>query len=199
MSPLMRNSAPAVTCRMAWFRTRTWTRTWIVAACLVGVATLAASCGGSPSASGHHTDHPSTTTTHSQRTAALAAYRASQVAFDQAIRQADPTVPALAQTMTGAELDSVRRSLVSDQANGIVGRGTVQLHPKLVLISSHRAVIHDCTFSSLELVYKSTGKPVPPATPPQHDGVTATLIQTSAGTWKVSTEHVTEGSCPAGY
>lgn len=199
MFPLMRNSALAVTCRMAWFPSRTRSHTWIAAACLLGIATLAASCGGSPSASGHHTDHPSTTTAHSQRTAALAAYRASQVAFDQAIRQADPTLPGLAQTMTGAELDSVRRSLVSDQASGIVGRGNVEVHPKLASISGDRAVIHDCAFSSLELVYKSTGKPVPPVTPPEHDGVMATLIQTSPGTWKVSTEHVTEGSCPAGY
>jgi hypothetical protein len=194
----MRTSAPAVTCRMAWFPSRTWSRTWTAAACLFGVAALAASCGGSPSASGHHSDHP-TTTTASPGTAALAAYRASQVAFDQAIQQADPTFPALAQTMTGAELDSVRRSLVSDQANGIVGQGDVQVHPKLVSISGDRAVIHDCAFSSLELVYKSTGKPVPPVTPPEHDGVTATLVQTSPATWKVSTEHVTEGSCPAGY
>ncbi len=115
------------------------------------------------------------------------------------MQQANPTLPALAQTMTGSELDSVRRSLVSDQANGIVGQGNVQVHPKLVSMSGDRTVIHDCVFSSLELVYKSTGKPVPPVTPPEHDGVTATLIQTSAGTWKVSTEHVTEGSCPAGY
>lgn len=195
----MRNPAPAVTCRMAWFPSRTWSRTWTGAACLFGAAALVASCGGSPSSSGHHTDQSSTTNARSQDAAVLSAYRASQVAFDQAIQQADPTLAALAQTMTGSELDSVRRSLVSDQANGIVGRGTVQVHPKLVSISGGRAVIHDCTFSSLELVYKSTGKPVPPATPPEHDGVAATLIQTSPGTWKVSTEHVTEGSCPAGY
>ena len=194
----MRTPDPAVTCRMAWYSNRTWCRTGTAAACLLGVATLAASCGGSPSASGRHADHPSTTA-RSQATATLAAYRASQVAFDQAMQQANPTLPALAQTMTGSELDSVRRSLVSDQANGIVGQGNVQVHPKLVSMSGDRTVIHDCVFSSLELVYKSTGKPVPPVTPPEHDGVTATLIQTSAGTWKVSTEHVTEGSCPAGY
>lgn len=194
----MRTPDPAVTCRMGWFSSRTWSGL-VVSACLVGLAVLAASCGGSPSASGHHVDRSSTTTARSQATAALAAYRASQVAFDRAMQQADPTLAALAQTMTGSELDSVRRSLVSDQANGIVGRGSVQVHPKLVSISGGRVVVHDCAFSSLELVYKSTGKPVPPVTPPEHDGVTATLIQTSPGTWKVSTEHVTEGSCPAGY
>lgn len=194
----MRTPDPAVTCRMARLSSRTWSGL-VVAACLVGLAVLAASCGGSPSASGHHVDHPSTTTSRSQATAVLAAYRASQVAFDRAMQQADPTLAALAQTMTGPELDSVRRSLVSDQANGIVGRGTVQVHPKLVSISGGRAVVHDCAFSSLELVYKSTGRPVPPVTSPEHDGVTATLIQTSPGMWKVSTEHVTEGSCPAGY
>ena len=194
----MRTPDPAVTCRMAWLSSRTWSGL-VVAACLVGLAVFAASCGGSPSASGYHADRSSTTTSRSQATAVLAAYRASQIAFDQAIQQADPTLAALARTMTGAELNSVRRSLVSDQASGIVGRGSVQVHPKLVSISGGRAVVHDCAFSSLELVYKSTGKPVPPVTPAEHDGVAATLIQTSPGTWKVSTEHVTEGSCPAGY
>jgi len=131
--------------------------------------------------------------------AVLAAYRAEQAAFQGALQQADPTFPALVQTMTGNQLTSVRRALVSDQTNGIVGRGTSQLNPKVASIQGNQAVVHDCLFSSIELVYSATGKPVPPVTPPEHDGVKATLVQVSPDTWKVSDQNVTEGSCPSGY
>ncbi len=48
-----------------------------------------------------------------------------------------------------------------------------------------------------ELVDKATGKPVPPVTPPENDGVTSTLIRTG-GTWKVSKQTVTDGKCAPG-
>ncbi len=196
----MTRPGAAVTWGMAWPRIRFGTLPMVV---LVAVAVFCASCGGSPSATGGGSTTSSvrstTTSTNAQATGVLAAYRASQAAFDQAIQQADATLPALAQTMTGGELDSVRRSLVADQTNGIVGKGTVQLNPKVISVTGNDAVVRDCLFSSLELVYSATGKPVPPVTPPEHDGVQATLTQTSPGTWKVSGEHVSEGSCPAGY
>ena len=199
MSPLMRNSAPAVTCRMAWFQNRTWSRTWTGAACLLGVATLAASCGGSPSAAGHHTDQSSTTNASSQAATILSAYRAEQAAFEQAVHNADPTLPALAQTMTGAQLDSVRRALIADKANGIVGRGTVQLHPKVSYVHGTQALVLDCAFDSSKLVYAATGKPVPPVTPPEKVGVRSQLTEVSPGVWKVSDQHTSGGSCPSGY
>lgn len=184
----------AVTCGMTRFPSRYRFRLRMAAG-LLAIAGLAAACGGSHSASGHDR---ATTTTNAQAVTVLAAYRAEQAAFEQALQQGNPNLPALDQTMTGAQLVSVRRSLVTDQVNGIVGRGSVQLYPKLVSITDGRAIVHDCLFSSLELVYTATGKPVPPVTPPEHDAVQATLIQT-AGTWKVSDQHVTNGSCPAGY
>jgi len=192
----MRKPAPAVTCGMRWFRSRT--RFDIrVGIGLLAVGGLAASCGGSHSAGGH--SDGSTTTTTSQAAAVLGSYRAEQAAFGQALREGNPNLSALDQTMTGAQLVSVRRTLVTDQVNGIVGRGSVQLYPKLASISANQAIVHDCLFSSLELVYASTGKPVPPVTPPEHDGVQATLVQVAPGTWKVSDQHTTDGSCPAGY
>ena len=39
--------------------------------------------------------------------------------------------------------------------------------------------------------------PVPPITPPENDGVQATLVLTG-GTWKVSKQTVTEGRCAPG-
>jgi hypothetical protein len=54
----------------------------------------------------------------------------------------------------------------------------------------------DCVYSTAELVYKATGKPVPPVTPPENDGVVSTLVLTG-GTWKVSKQTVTDGKCAA--
>lgn len=195
----MRNPAPAVTCRMAWFPSRTWSRTWTGAACLFGAAALVASCGGSPSSSGHHTDQSSTTNARSQDAAVLSAYQAEQAAFEQAVDNADPTLPTLAQTMTGTQLTSVERSLVADKTNGIVGRGTVQLHPKVSYVRGTQALVLDCAFDSSELVYAATGKPVPPVTPPEKVAVRSQLTEVSPGVWKVSDQHTSGGSCPPGY
>jgi len=196
----MTRSGGAVTWGMARFRTRFRSLPIVV---LVVLAAFSASCGGSNSATGGGStttsDRPTTSATSPQTSAVLAAYRAEQAAFQGALQLADPTFPALAQTMTGNQLTSVRRALVSDQTNGIVGRGTSQLNPKVASIQGNQAVVHDCLFSSIELVYSATGKPVPPVTPPEHDGVKATLVQVSPDTWKVSDQNVTEGSCPSGY
>jgi hypothetical protein len=194
----MRNPPRAVTCRMAWFPSRPWLRPATVV-CLLAVAALLASCGGSPSASGHHTDQSSTTTAKSQASAVLAAYRAEQSAFEQAVDSADPTLPALAQTMTGAQLNSVRRALAADKVNGIVGRGTVQLHPKASYVRGTHALVLDCAFDSSELVYVATGKPVPPVTPPEKVAVRSQLTEVSPGVWKVSDQHTSGGSCPPRY
>ncbi|MDA8283448.1 MAG: hypothetical protein M0Z42_09190 [Actinomycetota bacterium] len=183
---------------MAWFSRRTRPRS-ASAAILLAVGALAASCGGSPSIGGTRRDHRSSTTTHSQAAAVLAAYRAEQAAFEQAVDRADPTLGALAQTMTGAQLASVRRVLVADKTDGIVGRGSVQLHPKVAYVHGTTALVLDCVFDSSELVYAATGKPVPPVTPPEKVAVRSTLIEVSPGVWKVSDQHTTGGSCPRGY
>ena len=192
MSP---SRVPAVVpCGMS--RSSVLTRLRLLPTSCAVLGLLAAGCGSSHPRSAAPT---TTTTTDPQAAAVLSAYRASQTAFNDAVAKADPLWPALTVTMTGEELQSVRRSLVADQMNGIVGRGSVQVFPKLASINGSTAVIHDCVFSSSELLYVKSGKPVPPATPPEHDAVTATVLQVSPGVWKVSSEQITEGSCPPGY
>lgn len=172
----------------------------------VGGALLAA-CGGGGSASTATTDRPtsasstsaptSTSTTDPATTAVLAAYRAASSAFVQALTTADPNDPALATTMVDPELRSVRANLLADQREGIVGRGSVTLHPKVVSVSATSATVVDCAYSASELVYAASGKPVPPVTPPENDGVRATLVLTG-GTWKLAKQTVTEGKCAPG-
>lgn len=181
---------------------------------VAGVGALAvalAGCGGGshPSTATSPSTAPSTTTAATTATPAttisaqaagvLAAYRAEQAAFETAEHTADAALPALAATMTGAQLQSVRRFLLADQAQGIVGRGPVTLHPHVASINGNQAVVLDCAYDASELIYAKTGKPVPPVTPPEHVGIRSTLAQVSPGIWKVAQQHVTEGSCPPGY
>ncbi|MDA8061203.1 MAG: hypothetical protein M0T80_02025 [Actinomycetota bacterium] len=127
----------------------------------------------------------------------LAAYRAGWKAFEQAAAAANPADPALAATMVDPQLQGVKANLLADQRQGMVGRGDTSLHPKVVSISATTATVVDCAYSTAELVYASTGKPVPPVTPPENDGVRATLVLVG-GTWKISKQTVTDGKCAPG-
>ena len=140
---------------------------------------------------------PPTSSTSAESAAVLAAYRAGWAAFEQALATANPEDPALAATMVEPQLQAVKANLLADQVRGMVGRGTTTLHPKVVSISATTATVVDCTYSTAELVYARTGKPVPPITPPENDGVRSTLVLVS-GTWKVYKQAVTDGSCAPG-
>lgn len=177
-------------------------------ACAAVAGLLMASCGGS---GGSAVSHPPTTgvkptatsvsapttTTDPVGTTVLQAYRASSAAFEQALATANPADPALAATMVDPQLQSVKANLLADQRQGIVGRGTVTLHPKVVAISGSTATVLDCAYSTTELAYEASGKPVPPVTPPENDGIRATLDLTG-GSWKLAEQTVTEGSCAPG-
>ena len=179
----------------------------VVMTLLAASAVLLAACGSGQSASPDTTSRPSTAPSTARSTstpssdpaqaAVLAAYRAASQAFEQALAVANPADPKLAETMVDPQLQSVRANLVVDQEKGIVGKGAVTLHPKVMALSATTATVVDCAYSTSELVYESTGKPVPPVTPPENDGVRATLVQVG-GTWKLSKQVVTEGKCAPG-
>jgi hypothetical protein len=99
--------------------------------------------------------------------------------------------------MVEPQLQSVKANLFADKRAGMVGRGTFTLHPKVAALSATTATVVDCAHSTAELVYASSGKPVPPVTPPENDGVRATLVLLGS-TWKVSKQTVTEGTCVPG-
>jgi hypothetical protein len=179
-----------------------------LAAALAGLCALAG-CSGSPNADslGHPTTtsaSSSTTTTVATSTstttptaAVLTAYRAGWAAFEHALADANPEDPELPAAMVDPELQQVKANLLADQQHGMIGRGTFTLHPKVTAQSAASATVVDCAYSTAELVYQTTGKPVPPVTPPENDGVTSTLVL-SGGTWKVSKQIVTDGKCASG-
>ncbi len=177
----------------------------VLALVAVGSLLLAACGGGSPDASHpsrtapRPTDITRTTSTSDSGDAAavLAAYRAASKAFQKALATANPEDPALAATMVNPQLQGVKANLLADQRQGMVGRGTVTLHPKIISLSGSTAVVVDCAYSTSVLVYAKTGKPVPPITPPENDGVHATLVLTD-GLWRLAKQTVTEGTCAPG-
>jgi len=166
-------------------------------------------CGSTPSGSTSttgtkapvaSTSIPATTTTTTlgpTSAAVLGAYRAGWAAFEHALTTANPSDPELAATMVEPQLQSVKANLFADKRAGMVGRGTTTLHPKVIALSATKATVVDCAHSSADLVYASSGKPVPPVTPPENDGVRATLVL-SGLTWKVYKQTVTEGTCAPG-
>ena len=172
---------------------------------VVGSLLLAACGAGSADASHPSSSAPRrTSTTKATSTtgggtdaAVIAAYRSGWHAFEHALADANPSDPLLPATMVDPQLQSVKANLLADQRQGMVGRGTTTLHPKIIALSASSATIVDCAYSTAELVYQATGKPVPPVTPPENDGVTSTLILTG-GTWKVYKQTVTDGKCAPG-
>ena len=169
---------------------------------LVAIASLAlvlAACGGS---GGHKAgDGPTTTSAKSTAVATtagvLSAYRAEWAAFEHALTTANAYDPALPATMVDPQLQRVRANLLADKNQGIVGRGTVRLDPHVTSLTAAQATVADCMYSTSELVYEATGKPVPPITPPENDGVQATLVL-SGSVWKVSQQTVMDGKCAPG-
>lgn len=191
---------------------RRWGGGATVVAALAGLCLLSG-CSNSPTSadSGAHSTSTSSippvsssapttvtpTTTTSPALAVLSAYRASWAAFEHALADANPEDPELPATMVDPQLQSVKANLLADQREGIVGRGPTTLHPKITALSATSATVVDCAYSTAELVYQATGKPVPPITPPENDGVISTLVL-SGGAWKVSKQIVTDGKCAPG-
>lgn len=170
---------------------------------LAAAALLLAACGGGSVSStpttvrAKATRSTSSSTTDPARAAVLAAYRAEWRAFEQALATANPADPALAATMVNPQLQGVKANLFADQRQGMVGRGTFTLHPKIVSLSGSTATVVDCAYSTSVLVYAKTGKPVPPITSPENDGVHSILVLTG-GAWKVYKQTVTDGKCAPG-
>lgn len=167
---------------------------------LGSLALLGAACSSShPRAAPDSTTTTMVTTTTTQQEAAvLAAYRSAWAAFEHAGLTADAFDPQLPETMIDPVLQQVRRNLVGDKAHGAVARGTFALHPHVLAMTATSATVVDCAYSTSVLVYANNGKQVPPVTPPEYDGIKATLVLVGSA-WKVSQQDVTEGHCAPGY
>ena len=169
---------------------------------LAGLGLLAGCAGSNHDATTTSTTvvAPSTTSassfasTEARRSEVLSAYRAGWLAFEQASATSNAFDPQLADSMADPLLQQVRANLAGDKENGVVARGSFTLHPTVVALTATTAQVSDCAYSTSELVYAKTGQPVPPVTPPENDGVKATLVLLGS-VWKVAQQTVTDGLC----
>jgi hypothetical protein len=167
---------------------------------LLSFALLLSACGGtagvadSKSSGSTAPTSTSTSTGNAQTAAVLRAYREGWASYTNALATANAYDPALSATMVNPLLQKVRATLLGYENSGVVGRGGVDLHPRVTSLTSTKASVVDCAYSASILVYVKTGDRVPPVTQPENDGIRATLVR-SGNNWKVSEQSITEGKC----
>jgi hypothetical protein len=138
----------------------------------LGVAVAAAvlvSCGSSSSGAGG-------------RPAVLDAYRQSWYDLIAAGDPIKPEAPELRTHRSGQALDVIVAVLQEYEAKGVVYRGSVELHPKIVEFNSEKAEIRDCVFDHTETLEPMTNQIVKAAA--DHPRWVNTTMQVVDGAWK---------------
>ncbi len=159
------------------------------------VAMLTAGCSGT-----HNRPAPTTTaatagttTTNDPNTAVVAAYRAYWADLIDAGKTADWESPRLDDHATGEGVAVARDNYRQLRAQGLVVRGTVSLHPRVVAIRGDTATIEDCTDVTKFLRRDAkTGK----AAEPEVRDVRRTVVTLKriSGRWLVSNSEA-KGQC----
>lgn len=165
----------------------------------------AAGCSSHPQAPAAHVASPTATRMSAGSTldpsaqAALASYQASWNAVDQAGSTANYRLPALAEYFHGQAYLLVSQNIFLYQKNGMVSRGAVVLHPRIVsedfAAKPPTVTIADCVDDRHDLVYYSaTGKPIDDE--PGGFRADSTVMTDLNGAWKATSLNVgAEGTC----
>ena len=169
--------------------------------------TLLAACGSgtgtaTPGQTGPSTASPVTTSASpasAAQAAALAAYTGMWKEMQAAAVTADWTDPRLASYASGEALQILVRGLRSDHTQGLVVKGTLVIHPKVISqkppSNPGQVVIRDCSDDSHWLNYVAATGKLQNNVPGGHRLVEA-LVTTAAGQWTVSRLVVhAEGTC----
>jgi hypothetical protein len=157
---------------------------------LTALAFATASCGGDDDGSEESAEPPTadkTATTEDPQQGreadVVAAYEASWTDFIRAGDPPSPDAEFLADHMAGDALEVSRNLLHELQAEGVVLRGTYELHARVIELADDRAVVEDCGLDQMEVVSPASGEVVEPHDN-ERDGVVAELTL-EGGTWKV--------------
>lgn len=116
--------------------------------------------------------------------AVLVAYRQS---WADVVAAGDPIKPDAAQLKThrsGQALDVIVAVLRDYESRGVVYRGEVELHPKIVEFNGDSAKIRDCVFDHTQVVKPATNEVVKPAA--DHPIWASTTMQVVEGSWKAT-------------
>jgi hypothetical protein len=142
------------------------------AAAVAVAAFLAASCSSSGNAGGG-------------RQAVLDAYRQSWADLITAGDPINPDAPELKTHRAKQALDVIVVVLKDYQSKGVVYRGTVDLHPRIVKLDGDKATIRDCVFDHTETLDPNTNQIVKAAA--DHARWTNTTMEVVGGGWKAVT------------
>lgn len=129
-------------------------------------AMLPAACGSGRAAAPNSVARPDPSPSVSVQRQVLAAWRAEQVAYANALRSLNPRSPALAETAINPALERAMTFISVVKAQGVVVRGSQDLGtPTVVSLSPAtdptEAVVESCVHGGLILLNGKTGKPVP--------------------------------------
>lgn len=113
--------------------------------------------------------------------AVLESYRQSWIDVAGAGDPINPDDPRLRAHRAGQALDVIVAVMREYKSKGLVYRGEVELHPKIVEFSGDKAKIRDCTFDHTEAVDPSTNTVVKTAA--IHPIWTNTTMEKRNGTW----------------
>lgn len=154
-----------------------------------------AACSTGPHA--HRASRSTATTLSGIDQAVIRGWKAAEDAFYSASYTSDSTSPALAATMVNPALRQAVTLLFAEHHDGYVGRGTYDLgHPQVLSLTGTQAVVSSCVYDGVIEVDTATGKSAPGVLGvAERAEVRSTLVQASAGLWKVSQRSVKEGSC----
>jgi hypothetical protein len=126
----------------------------------------------------------------------IAAWLASQRAFETAAFTADPSEPALAATTIDPQLSSTRALLEKMHAAGQIARGTRHYgKPEVLALQGDQAIVQSCDYDTEIAVWAASGQPVPGVTGQvAHELVNSTMELTGSG-WKLLDQNVGTGQC----
>jgi hypothetical protein len=134
-----------------------------------------------------------TTSTTTPQQAVIAAFIASQQAYEHALLTMNPADPSLEATTTGAELAQLEGFISNLKAGGNTAHGQDPLDQAISTVTSYNppnAVVHSC-FPIDQVIYGPNGQPLPTAL--GHTGISAfiAVMVQQAGSWKVQSSTVT--------
>ena len=121
------------------------------------------------------------------------AWKAAELAFQNAALTADPDEPDLAATTSDPQLTVTRNLLAGWQASGDVATGQTRFGPVNVsVLGTGKASVVSCIYDAEIIVSRKTGQPLPGMLGEKlYARIESTMVLTSSG-WKLATQTVNE-------
>ena len=146
--------------------------------------------GGSPDASESGVSAPAPVSP------IVAAWTASQLAFEDAVRTADATAPELAATTVAPQLTWAESFLTLVRAAGEVGTGPVVFgHPRVMMQGPDMATVRVCADDGEVVVSAATGRPVPGILGEADAELFTSVMELTDSGWKLANQSVEVVGC----